>query len=65
MEKNDVCILGDCHWIFDCHADPRLHLPVSELPKILGVSRHRSRFVSNDCLIIMSFIKFRFFTSNI
>jgi len=64
MEKNDVCILGDCHWIFDRHADSRLHLPISKLSEILGVSWYRSRFVSN-CEIIISFIKHFDFPSNI
>lgn len=55
MEKNDVHILDNRHRIFDRHADPRLHLPISEFPEILGLSWRRSGFVSGDCLIIISF----------
>lgn len=55
LEENDVHILDNRHWIFDRHADPRLHLPISEFPEILGLSWHRSGFVSDDYLIIVSF----------
>lgn len=51
VEKNDVRILGDCHWIFNCHADSRLYLSVPEFSEILGLPRYRSRFVSDDCLL--------------
>lgn len=56
MEKNDVRILGDCHWIFDCHADSRLYISISEFSELLGIPWYRSRFVSNDCLITIPFI---------
>lgn len=53
MEKNDVYILGDCHWIFNDHADSRVYLSISKFPEILGVSRCRSRFVSDYLTIIL------------
>lgn len=55
MEKDDVHILDNRDWIFDRHADPRLHLPISQFPGLLGLSWCRSRFVSDGYLIIISF----------
>lgn len=40
MEKNDVRILGDCHWIFDCHADSRLYISISKFSELLGIPRY-------------------------
>lgn len=58
MEKDDVRILVNCYWIFGHYANSRLYLPVQKFPDILGIPWYRSRFVSNDHLIIILFINY-------
>lgn len=54
MEKNDVWILADCHWIFNRYAYSCIYLSIPKFSKLLGLSRYRSRSVNIDYYVIVT-----------
>ena len=53
VEKNDVRILDNSHWILCYNVDTGIHVPVSGFPRVLGeISTHLEKLVSYGLSVV-------------